>query len=99
MTTDKSVLFALVSNLQECARRGDWKSAGQLAAELRRHNLPSNQPDLGNYLGRLRQALRVAKTSRAHSAATLARVNAAAEFNRTRIHLVPRQNFVEPPGS
>jgi len=94
MISDKSRLFALVSNLQECARRGDWKSAGELAVELRRQSVPANQRDLGNYLGRLRQALVVAKTSRSHSAAMLARVNAVAEFNKLRSP-VSRQEFGE----
>lgn len=92
LNSEKSVLFALVANLQECARRGDWQSAHDASLLLRKQNLPANQRDLGNYLGRLRQALIVAKTSRAQTAATLSRVNAAAQFNRSRIHLVP------PPG-
>ena len=95
-TSDKSRLFALLSNLQECARRGDWKSAHKLAVELHKQNVPANQRDLGNYLGRLRKALVVAKASRAQSAATLARINAVAQFNKLRTEPVPRQEFAEP---
>lgn len=100
LTSDKSILFGLVADLQESARRGDWKSARETTVLLRKQNLPTGERDLGDYLSRLREALLVARTSRSHTAATLSRVNAAAEFNRTRIHLLPpRQNFAEPPDS
>jgi hypothetical protein len=111
MASPLSDILGLVSRLQESARRGDWKSAGELLAILPRQTLPGNQEELGEYLRCLKQALIVAKVSRAHSAASLARcntaaarcstaavrLNAAAQFNRTRLDFVPpRQEFGEP---
>jgi hypothetical protein len=94
----------IIARLQESARRGDWKSAGELTATLPQRTLPASREELGEYLRRLRQALIVAKVSRAHSAASLARcktaaarLNAATRFNKTRLDFAPpRQEFGEP---
>lgn len=68
--------------------------AGELAASLRRHALPDTPEEIGEYLHRLEKALIVAKTSRAHAAATLVRLNAAARFNGISVDFTaPRQDF------
>jgi hypothetical protein len=103
MASQHSDLVDLVDCLQESARRGDWKSAGELAAILPQQTLPGNPEELGEYLRCLKQALIVAKASRAHSAASLARcnaaavrLNAAAHFNKMRLDFTPpRQEFGE----
>ncbi len=96
MASQLSDLFELVDCLRECALRGDWKSAGELAATLRQQTLPAGKEDLGEYLDRLKEALIVAKVSRAHSAATLVRLNAVSGFNKTRLDVAPpRQDFGE----
>jgi hypothetical protein len=93
----------LVARLQESARRGDWKSTGELAAHLSQQTLPAGREELGEYLLRLKQALIAAKMSRAHAAESLARINtaaarlhAASKFNDTRGSFVSsRQEFGE----
>jgi hypothetical protein len=96
MASKLSDLLEIVASLQESARYGDWSSAGRLAAALPRQNLPTSREELGEYLRCLKQALIVAKVSRAHSAASLARVNtaagrlnAAARFNSFRSGYAP----------
>lgn len=98
MASQPSDLLAIVGGLQECARRGDWRSALELAVSLRDQTPPASAADAGQYLNRLRDALIVAKTSRAHLAATLARMNAAARFHANRSPALPsRQEFAVPP--
>jgi hypothetical protein len=100
MDSQHSELFAIVGSLQECARRGDWKSAFEAARALRDSTPPASAAETGQYLDRLRDALVVAKASRTHLAATLVRLNAAARFSRTRasVHPLPsRQKFGESP--
>ena len=92
MDSQLSDRFNLVADLRESARRGDWKNALDLALALRDLTPPASAIETGEYLDRLRQALVVAKTSRAHTAATLVRLNAAARFSRN------RQEFGESPG-
>ena len=53
---------------------------------------PSNREDLGEYLRHLKEALIVAKVSRAHAAASLVRLNAAAQFN------IARKDHSRAPG-
>jgi hypothetical protein len=96
MASQLSDVRDLVACLQESARRGDWKGAGELAAMLPQQALPGGYSELDEYLRRLKEALIVAKISRAHSAATLVRLNAAARFNNTRADFSPsRQKFGE----
>jgi hypothetical protein len=98
MASHPSDLFALVSQLRESARRGDWRNAFDLATTLRDHTPPANVIADGEYLAQLRDALMVAKASRAQAAATLVRLNAAAGFNRVRAADAPaRQKFAESP--
>ena len=98
MDSQVSDVFGLVAHLQECARRGDWKKSLEAAAALRDRTAPANAAETGQYLDRLEDALVVAKASRAHLAATLVRVNAAARFGRTRAGAEPpRQEFGESP--
>jgi hypothetical protein len=92
MASQLSDLSDHVARLGECARRGDWRGARQLALALRDLTPPAGAVESGEYLDRLREALVVAKTSRAHAAATLVRLNAAARFSRS------RQDFGESPG-
>ena len=102
MASQHSDLFAIIGNLQECARRGDWKNALEAATALRDRTPPARAAETGEYLARLREALIVAKASRAHLAASLVRVNAAARFGRARAGVFPaqaRQEFGESPGN
>jgi hypothetical protein len=86
----------IIAALQESARRGDWDGATELAALFLQQDLPASREELSEYLRLLKAALIVAKTSRAHAAASLVRFNAAAEFNNTRAGLAPpRQEFGE----
>src|ERR1700733_2225874 len=78
MASKLSDLLEIVASLQDSARFGDWNNAGRLAAALPQQNLPTSREELGEYLRCLKQALIAAKVSRAHSAASLARINAAA---------------------
>jgi hypothetical protein len=96
-------ILGIVACLQESARRGDWQTAGAMAAILPLQTLPANGEELGEYLRCLKEALITAKVSRAHSAASLAafnaaafRLNAAARFNDTRAGFAAlRQEFGE----
>jgi len=72
--------------LQEAARRGDWRTAGELAAAISRQPPPTSREDLGEYLRYLHAAIVVAKASRAQTAASLVRLNAAAGFHRAAFH-------------
>lgn len=98
-TTRKAVsqLFEIldcVASIKESARRGDWRSAPQLTAILPRALPPASREELGEYLDHLKDALAVAKASRAHAAASQVRLNAAARFNRSRSDFSSgRQNF------
>jgi hypothetical protein len=103
MDSQHSDIFDMVGCLRESARRGDWKTAGELAAILPQQTLPAGHEKLGEYLHCLKEALITAKVSRAHLAATLAafngaavRLNAAARFNDTRAEFAaPCQEFGE----
>jgi len=103
MASPLSNILDLVACLQESARRGDWKNVGELTATLPRQTLPASREELGEYLRSLKQALIVAKASRANTAASLAgcntaaaRLHAAARFNKTRLDIAPpRQEFGE----
>ena len=97
MASQHSEVFAIVGSLQEYARRGDWESAFEAATALRDSTPPANAAEAGAYLGRLQEALVAARASRAHLAATLIRLNAAARFNRTRVVVQARQEFGESP--
>jgi hypothetical protein len=79
--------------LRESARRGDWRNALLLAEKLSRQTPPTDPRELGNYLLRLTETVIVARASRANAAATLARLRAAASFNRSALASAPgRQN-------
>ncbi len=97
MASQLSDLFAIVADLRECVRRGDWKNAFEAATALRDRTPPACAIETGRYLDRLRDALVAAKASRTHLAATLVRLNAAARFGRSRAIAHPRQEFGEPP--
>jgi hypothetical protein len=90
MASQLSEILELVAGLRESVRHGDWKTAGEIAAILPKQTLPDNHDEMGEYLCGLKEALIVAKTSRAHAAASLlrlntaaARINAAARFTGT----------------
>jgi hypothetical protein len=96
MASQLSNTLHLVACFQESARRGDWQSAGELAGILQQQTPPAAYEELREYLQRMKQALIVAKASRAHAAASLVRLNAAARFNNTRMEFAdPRQEFGE----
>jgi hypothetical protein len=103
MVSKLSDTLALVACLQESARRGDWNSAGELVIGLRQKTPPNSGEELGEYLSRLKEALIAARVSRAHAAASLARINTAAarlkaatDFNNARADSgPPRQEFGE----
>jgi hypothetical protein len=83
MASQLSNSLDLIESFQEAARRGDWQSAGEVAATLQQQLPPADREDLTEYLTSLREALVTAKASRAHAAASLVRLNAAAVFNNT----------------
>jgi hypothetical protein len=85
MASQLSNSLHLIARLRESARRGDWENAGELAGLLQQETSPASPEELGELLARMKEALIVAKTSRAHLAASLARLNAAAGFNNTRL--------------
>jgi hypothetical protein len=89
MDSQHSDIFDLVARIEESARRGNWKNVRALAAILPQQTLPTMHEELGEYLRRLKEALIVAKVSRANSAASLVRLNAAARFNNTRLDFAP----------
>src|SRR5690349_1751515 len=96
MASPLSDIVDLVTRLQESARRGDWASAGELAALLPQQRLPATPEELGEYLLCMKEALVAAKASRAHTAACLVRLNAASRFNNARSDFAPRrQEFGE----
>lgn len=84
MASRLSESLSLICRLEESARQGDWTRAGELSAALRRQAVPDSREELAEYLGCLKRALITAKISRAHSAASLVRLNAAARFNGNR---------------
>jgi hypothetical protein len=86
MDSQLSEPLDLICRLEESARRGDWATAGNIAASLRGEAVPPTREGLAEYLRCLKKALIAAKTSRAHAAASLVRLNAAARFNGTRMN-------------
>jgi hypothetical protein len=100
MDSPRFDIFDTVARLRESARRGDWDGAASLTASLPQQAREVDPAELGEYLHALKEALLVAKGSRAHAAASLGRLNAAARFNRARIDPDwPRQNFGEAADS
>jgi hypothetical protein len=84
----------MLARLRESARRGDWKRADALAADLQCQSLQVSPGELGEYLRLLKETLIVAKAWRAHANSSLVRLNAAAQFNGTgREIMVRRHNF------
>jgi hypothetical protein len=74
-------VFDTLDRLRESARRGDWRNAEVLAAGLTQHAVPRNPAGLEEYLRLLKDTLVVARAWRAHAAASLVRINAAAKFS------------------
>jgi hypothetical protein len=70
--------------LEDSIHRNDWASVSRLAALLPREFLAPPRDDIGEYLTALRRTLSMAKVSRAHAVASLARIQAAARFNERR---------------
>jgi len=97
MASRLSDSLRIIESLKDSARLGDWKSAGNWAALLRRQPPPDDKEQLAELLQHLREALIAARASRALSVASLARLNAAARFNYASVDLSRvRQNFDEP---
>jgi hypothetical protein len=87
-----------LDSLRESARRGDWRNARHLAEALARTAPPADPRELENYLIRLKETVIVARASRANAAATLVRLRAAANFNRSLLPTAAgRQNPGESP--
>jgi hypothetical protein len=84
MDSPHSDVFDIVACLRESARRGDWNGVAALTASLPQQTREVETEKLGEYLHALKEVLSVAKDSRSRSAASLARLNAAARFNRAR---------------
>jgi hypothetical protein len=100
MDSPLSDIFDTVACLRESARRGDWDGVASLMSSLPQQRLPVDPEKLGEYLYALKEALLAAKDSRAHAAASLGRLNAAARFNRARTDSASsRQNFGETADS
>jgi hypothetical protein len=96
MASQLSNSLHLIECFQESARRGDWQTAGEVAGVLQQQLPPTSFEELKEYLARMKDALITAKTSRAQSAASLVRLNAAAVFNNTRAESIPaRREFGE----
>jgi hypothetical protein len=85
MDSQRSDSLYLIACFRESARRGDWSSAGEFSTRLLQQTPPANRDDLDEYLQCMKEALIVAKASRAHAAASLVRLNAAASFNNRRM--------------
>jgi DTW domain-containing protein YfiP len=85
-----------VADLREAARRGDWNTANVLAVMLSQQRDQEDREALAEYILDLKDALSVARASRAHAAASLARLNAAAGFHRV-LPCEARQNIANPP--
>jgi hypothetical protein len=81
MDSPRSDLFETLACLRESALRGDWNGVASLTASLPQQAREIDPEKLGEYLDALKEALSVAKDSRAHTAASLVRLNAAARFN------------------
>jgi hypothetical protein len=85
--------------LRNAIRRGDWGAAQSIALGLAQCALPPETRELGAYLDSLKQTLILARASRANSAASLARVRAAARFQTHRSFLAAgagdRQDFAD----
>ena len=100
MDSQLSNALEIVARLRESARRGDWTSAADIATTLPRQTLPNTGDEMGEYLRHLKEALTVARVSRAHAAASLVRLKAAARFNHARSDFgSERQNFGDSANS
>ncbi len=99
MASKLSDLLEILASLRASANHGDWTSAGRLAAALPQQNLPTRREELDEYLRCLKQALVAAKVSRAHSAASLARINAAAGRLNAAAHFNKIRSGPAPPDS
>jgi hypothetical protein len=92
----------VLTQLRNAIRGGDWGAAQSIALGLARCALPPETRELGAYLDALRQTLLLARASRANSAASLARVRAAARFQTHRSFIAgddcDRQDFAAPAG-
>lgn len=84
MDSPRSNVFDTVACLRESAQRGDWDGLASLTVALSQQKREVEPEKLGEYLQVLKEALSVAKDSRAHAAASLGRLNAAARFNHAR---------------
>ncbi len=84
MASLRSDFVDVIASLRESTRRGDWKTAGELAKTMRQLTLPAGHVAQGEYLQLLKEALIAAKVSRARLATSLVRLNAVARFNNAR---------------
>jgi hypothetical protein len=92
MASPLSEALGAVARIEEAARRGDWRTARELADSLAPPSFGvldgstrENTAQLARYLERLKEAVVTAKSSRAQAAASLRRVQAAAAFCHARV--------------
>lgn len=84
--------FDAFERIRQSITRSDWTAAQLIAGTLERQPLPHSAEYLARYLAGLKQALVTAKTARANAIASLARLNAAAEFQDPASRPSPRHN-------
>jgi hypothetical protein len=80
MDSRHSEAKAQLNRLRDSIRSENWDSADALAHGLSSCSLPPDAGFLGEHLAALKETLILAKASRSNSAASLARIRAAARF-------------------
>jgi Ser/Thr protein kinase RdoA (MazF antagonist) len=83
MVSQLSEALDIVACLRECARGGDWETTAELTNALPRTPLAADAEEIGEYLGRLKEALKDVRVARTRAATSLVRVSAAARFNQS----------------
>jgi hypothetical protein len=77
----KEAAPARLARIRESIRGGNWDAASSFARSLADCPVPPLPHELGGYLSALKETVILAKASRSVSAASLARVRAAAGFS------------------
>jgi len=84
--------FDGLDRIRECVARNDWGAAEVLASCLHQQTPPAAPEHLARYLAALKQTLITLRSARANDIASLARLNAAAEFQNPASPAQPRRN-------
>jgi hypothetical protein len=91
---------SLLFEIRGHAQRGHWCGVLALAESLPSQTLPATADGLAAYLRDLKETLILARAERARAVESLARLNAAARFHRSRAGIPSRrQEFGEAAGS